>query len=690
MASQLFKRISVVCILMLVVVKIAVSQVNTSTDWEEIAEQFISDEEENPREWSTNFEDLEDLREHPLNINSVTKEQLERFPFLTDRQIEHLLYYLYIAGPMESIYELQLIEDMDRQTIQYLLPFVFVGKIEKKVGYPNFRELIKYSKNELTLRFDLPVNKKDGYQIYPDSVLEENPNKHYLGTRFYQSVKYSFRYKDLVYLGLNAEKDAGEPFFSGKNKKGFDSYSFYFFLRNFGKLKALALGNYRLSFGLGLVLSLDYNLGKSSSVSTINSRQTGIKKHSSSDEFNYFRGMAASYQLGKFSVSGFYSHRRLDAIVENGFITSIKNDGMHRTIKDFEKRNKAVNQLIGINFSYSYNSLHIGSTLVYNFFNKVLKPEIKPYSVFALQGKDFFNLGIDYSYRWNRFLFSGETAVDKGGSVATLNIVRFSPLAGYQLVLLQRSYSRNYQALFARSVAEGNTVRNENGFYIGLEAKPIKFWKFFAYADFFRFPWLKYGVDKPSSGFDGLIQATYSPMTNITMYGRYRYKKKDKNYRIEESGMKIVIPHFEHKFRYQLGFTLQENFSFRTTVDFVRIRPERKSKSDGFMLTQVVGYSFQQCPVQITVNYSYFDTDDYNSRLTIYERSILNAFSMPSFYGKGMRFALNLRYDINRLLTALVKIGYTSYADREEIGTGLERIAGSSKTDLYFQLRWKF
>lgn len=688
--NRLFKLMLIMCISILLSVHKIFSQSNSILDWEEIGEQIIEDDEEELKSWDNNFEDLEDLREHPLNLNIATRESLERFPFLTDSQIEHLLYYLYVAGPMETIYELQLVEDMDRQTIQYLLPFVYVGKIEKVPHYPTFKELVKYGKNEILTRLDISLNQKDGYRDYPDSVLFKNPNKRYMGPPFYHSLRYSYRYKDMLYWGVTAEKDAGEPFFAKKNKKGYDFYSFYLFLRNFGRFKTLAIGNYRVSFGQGLVVSTDYYLSKSSSITTIGSRQGGIRKHSSADESNYFRGVAASYKLGKFVLSSFYSHRKQDAIVENGFITSLKTDGMHRTELDFQKKNKVVNQVIGNNLTYSFQTFQLGITLVYNFFNKVLKPELKPYSVFYPQGRDFFNVGINYSYRWNKLLFFGETAVDKGGRVATLNTFSFAPLPGYQIVLLQRSYPNDYQALFARSVTENSAVRNEKGFYMGMEAKPVKYWKLFAYADFFRFPWLKYGVDKPSSGFDGLFQASFSPTQKILMFWRYQYKTKEKNYRDEKAGIKSVLDYTQHKFRYQLGSAFRDCFSLRTTIDFIRICSDGTLPSNGFMLFQSFTYTFQQVPLQIAVNYGYFDTDDFNTRLTIYEKGLLYAFSMPSFYGQGMRFTCNLRYDFNKQLTGLVKIAITKYNDRGQIGTSLERINGESKTDLYLQLKWKF
>ena len=64
---------------------------------------------------------------------------------------------------------------------------------------------------------------------------------------------------------------------------------FYCLLKTSGRLKSLALGNYKLSFGQGLVLSTDFRLGKTFSMSTSEYRTGGIRKHSSTDEYNYFR-----------------------------------------------------------------------------------------------------------------------------------------------------------------------------------------------------------------------------------------------------------------------------------------------------------------------------------------------------------------------------------------------------------------
>ena len=119
------------------------------------------------------------------------------------------------------------------------------------------------------------------------------------------------------------------------------------------------------------------------------------------------------------------------------------------------------------------------------------------YSQYNIHGNQFYNLGIDYAYRWHRFSFQGETAMGKQGS-ATLNRLQYSPVEGTQLMIVQRYYSYNYWAMFAHSFGEGSAVQNEQGYYLGLETSPFRHWHILASFDLFSFPWKKYRISKPS------------------------------------------------------------------------------------------------------------------------------------------------------------------------------------------------
>lgn len=658
---------------------------------EEIAEQLITNDEDNAYQWENLFEELSDLKENPLNINSATKEQLERFPFLNSQLIENILYYLYKYGAMVSINELMVVEDMDLATFRLLKPFITCQPLEEKTHTPTLKSILKYGKQELSARMDIPLYTRAGYQPFTSDYIKENPNKRYLGPSFYHNLRYKFRYTDKVYIGFTAEKDPGEPFFAGNNKKGYDYYSPYFYIRDFGKIRALALGNYRLNYGYGLVMNTDFNMGKTTALNTLLNRESGIKKHSSTDEYNYFQGIAGSIQLSEhFTADAFYSYRQMDGIVDNRFITSLKEDGYHRIPRDYEKKNSLTNQLIGSNIQYNGKNFELGLTAVYNFFNKVLNSTYRPYNKYYPRGSDFFNLGANYKFFLKKLTWMGEVAMDKDRRMAALNTLRYRPKANFQLIAMHRFYDVAYQSMYARSVGEGSMVQNESGFYLGMEADELWYFKLTAYIDFFYFPWKKYQMTKNGTrGIDGVIQLDYSPTHELDMFIRYRYKNKFKDYNPAE-GDKITVPYIQQKGRYQLTYSPNDELVLKTTADVVHNAYQHKDPSKGFLIKQSIGYKFPKLPLQLDASVAWFKTDDYASRITVYEKSLLYSFSMPSFYGEGERFSFNTRYELNKHIVLQGKYACTHYRDREVISSGLEQIEGNLKSDLYFQVQFKF
>ena len=633
----------------------------------------------NSLNWENELEELSNRLQEPVNLNSATREQLEQFPFLSDIQIEHLLAYIYIHGQMETIYELQLVEELDRQTIQYLLPFVCIKAINNEPAF-RWKTMLKdagrYGKNEVLTRLDIPFYKRKGYEHT------------YLGPSVYNSVKYTFRYRDQLYAGGVAEKDAGEPFAALHNRYGYDYYSFYLLLQNCGRLKSLAVGNYRLSFGQGLVMSTDYLMGKTIYASSFNNRSAGIKRHSSTDEYNYFRGVATTVALTKrLSVSAFYSHRNMDGVVTDGEITSVYKTGLHRSRKEADKKNLLTSQLTGGNVSYQQNHIRLGITGVYYVFNRPYEPELTGYSKYNIHGNHFYNLGIDYAYRWRRFSFQGETAIGKQGW-ASLNRLQYLPVQDIQFMLIHRFYSYDYWAMYAHSFGEGSTVQNEQGYYVGLETTPFSHWRFFVSFDLFSFPWKKYGINKPSRGTDGLIQATFTPRTNLSMYLKYRYKQKERD--LTGSKGTLTLPIFHHQLRYRLNYSLNDVFSSRTTLDYNHFHSQDRAATKGYQVTQMISSQLPWTRLFADVQGSYFCTDDYDSRVYVSEKGLLYTFYTPSFQGRGFRCAVRLRYELNKHWLFITKFGETIYLNRNEIGSGNDLIYGNKKADIQMQLRIKF
>lgn len=622
------------------------------------------------------IEELSERIQQPVNLNTATKEQLEQLPFLSDIQIENLLAYVYIHGQMQTIYELQLVEEMDRRTIHYLLPFVCVQPVDKKESLPRLKDVLRYGKHEVLTRLDIPFYTRKGYE------------KTYLGPSMYHSLRYGFRYSENVYAGITGEKDAGEPFGALHNKQGYDYYSYYLLITKIGRLKTLALGNYRLSFGQGLVVNTDFLMGKSIYLSSLTFRNGGIRKHSSTDEYNYFRGVATAVELSKHLVlSAFYSHRSMDGVIEEGEITSIYKTGLHRSQKEADKKNVFTMQLTGGNMTYTNNHLKLGLTGIYYFFDHPFEPELRQYSKYNIHGNRFYNVGLDYGYRWHRFSFQGEAAIGKNG-FALLNKLQYSPVQGANLLLIHRYYTHDYWAMFARSFGEGSNVQNENGWYLAGEISPFRHWKFFASIDLFSFPWWRYRISKPSQGVDGVLQMNFTPRRELTMYLNYRYKRKERD--VTGTNGEITLPTYHHRLRYRLNYSPDNLFSLRTTVNYNNFHSSGEVAGQGYQITQMIAYRLSRIPLRAELQGSFFHTDNYDTRVYIAEKGLLYTFYTPSFQGKGIRLAINLRYDLNTHWMIIGKLGQTMYYDRNEIGSGYDLIRNNKKADLQMQLRLKF
>jgi hypothetical protein len=653
----------------------------------EYIDELAEDAEESPETIESFYEELSYLTEHPINLNLATAEQLKRIPFLSDIQILNLLDYPKKQGSFASIYELKNVRFMDMETIELILPFVYVGAVDKERPFTG-RNMLQYGKNELMARYDQCLQEKSGYADYPDSILQQYPNRKYVGEPFYTSIRYAYGFENRLQAGFVGEKDAGEAFRNSRHK-GYDYYSAHVFLKDVGKIRSLAVGDYKISFGQGLVVSNDFTPSRSSILSQVERRNNGFRRHYSTNETDFFRGVASTATFGKMDVSAFYSNRKVDAIADDETISSFKTDGLHRTSGDWDKRHTARIESFGGNVRYIGPRLLLGVTaMTTSFDGRSVEPELAPYNRFYFRGKRNTNIGADYAWRHRSFIFFGETAFSQNGAAATLNALQWSVSSGLKALILYRSYDRKYQSFYGRAFSQGSTVQNEEGVYVCLQWAPIARWQFAGYADFFRYPWIKYGIDAPSSGKEYMLQADFTGVKNTVFSLRYRLRQREKN-NTEEKEVR-VIPVDQHRLRLQINHKPSEYLTFRTTLEGNAYDENVSSISRGWVIAQSTGWKNTHSSIQGDFYAAYFHTDDYDSRVYANEKNMLYNFSFPSFYGKGARLSTIWRYHFTKDLYVSVKAGWTHYFNRDTIGTGAEAIDGRDKIDLYTQLRWKF
>lgn len=629
--------------------------------------EVMTQEDAASETWEESYEQLCELEQHPLDINSATREQLEGLPFLTSQQVEELMEYRDRYGAMKSLGELLMIRSLDYTQRRLLTHFIYVGE-ERERGFPSLTEMAKYGHHELITTARIPFYERKG------------DHDAYLGYPYRHWLRYQFTYGDDVKLGLVGAQDAGEPFFANRNKWGYDYYSFYLQLRNLGRLESLCLGNYRVSMGMGLVVNGDFTLGKVAMLQNMGRAASGVRAHSSRTNTSML-GVAGTLNLGQgFHLTAFASYRPTDATLnKDSTVSTILTTNYHRTEGEMAKKHNLNVLKTGGSLRYVRHGIHLGLNALYAHLDRALKPNTSVlYRQHDPQGHDFFNASMDYGYTHHRFSFKGETAIDKTGHLATINSASLRIGNDLNVMALQRFYSYRYTSLDAQSYSDGGKVKNESGIYVGLSWQPTSALRVIAYTDFAYFGWARYQVSQSSRSWDHLLQATWQPKRWI-FSARYRVRWRQK----DNADKTTLEDNTEHRTRLSAEYASEKGLGSRTQLDGGYGEGEW-----GAMLSESLSYTYRW--LRLNAGGGYFHTDSYNSRIYLYEHGPLYSYSMASFYGEGIRYWLMARAQIGTNLTLTAKVGITDYFDRSTIGSSYQQIAASSQTDLDLQVRWKF
>lgn len=636
--------------------------------WQEVWHDVMSAEELEDDDWQATFELLEQLAETPIDINHATRSELEQLPFLSEQQLTDLQEYVDRYGPVRSMGELRMVASLDYQQLQLLPFFVCIGgEGETQPQKLPLDSMFRRGRQELTATLRIPFYERKG---------DKNG---YLGYRYRHEVRYDFKYGDRVRFGLTGAQDAGEPFLSNRNRWGYDVYSYFAQLRHLGCAEQVVVGKYKLSTGRGLVMGGSLTLGKLVALQRLGRTTETLRPHTSRSEADYLQGAAATWRLSRpWRLTTYVSYRPIDATLDSlGQARTLITSGYHRTEAEMEKKYNTHMTDVGLRLALSSGRLKAGLTAAYTHLDRRLQPATAVlFRRYQAEGRDFANFSADYAYRLSRLSFSGETAIDRHGHVATQNVVGWEPSQRWSLMALQRFYSYRYHSLRAHTLSEGGHVQNESGLMVGATWRPLRHWQLQGYADYAYFPWARQQASRSSSAFDLLVAAT-GQWARWTLQGRYRRHRRERD---NEKG--VPEGQVAHQARLSANYSFpQSSWSCMTQADLTRVT------DNGWMLSERVSWKHRYGLLCATV--AWFSTDSYGSRLYLYERQLPHVFGFPSYYGRGVRAMLLARADLGRW-QCHARLGYTRQLDRSTVGSGLQEIAHSFTTDLDLQLRYRF
>lgn len=581
------------------------------------------------------------------NLNNLEYEVAVSQLLLSDYQYYQLQLYIETHGPLYSIFELDAIDGFTVVERLRLTNLAIVAPPPKQ--RPTFRQLWKSGKNVLWFRYGQVVERQAGY--------DTTRANHYPGSPARLQFRYDYSNREHFGFRIAGEKDAGEQFFRGEQKYGFDHYSGSVYVKNLKWLKYAVLGDYRLNFGQGLVLGSSMLSGKGGGVSTLRRFADGVRAVATTNEGELFRGGAFTLGNAQWSGTGFA-----------GAVTETNRTAFGGALYHRQARFTIGGQFVCLG-EYG-NTASFGDK-----WRSLTQPQQ-------------WNASLSYQAVAGRQLLFGEAAVNEKGKPAVLQSAVFHVAPVFQLATLVRYFATGYQSPMGNGFRTTTGDCGEFGTYLAGHLILSRNLEADLFCDYYRLLWLSYRTDAPVQGMDAGFSLTGKLSPKSSLFARYYWRSRPKNEN-EDAYLHRLREQSRHRLRLQWNY---EPFPFmrtRTEVNMVFNKGADSLWRKGILMYQDLVFTMKRPQLSLYLRVAYFDTDSYEERLYAYENDVYYAFTVGSYYYKGMRAYLMLRYKIQNF-SIWLRVSRTHYIDRETIGSGLTQIDKPHKTEVKIQGMYRF
>jgi len=555
----------------------------------------------------------EELLSSPLEINMLTRRQMEECGLLTPFQIESILDHRREYGDILSLSELSLVDGFGQEAIE-LVRYFFRFSSLQEIASPLVEESFGH-------RFSTKVRKKrdsEGISL---------------------TSKYKIEYGKRISAGLTIDSDAGEkltPYYLPDFTSLHLAYSPPGIPDSDKKLRLerVVLGDYVARFGQGLALWKAFPVSFFGNPSSLIKRGGAIAPYTSTDESNFLRGAGITFGSKEIECSLFASYNGVDArVVGDSCYTSIIRDGLHTTDAERATRNSMHEYLFGGHLSYDFNRMQLGVTALCYGYDKCNARRVQEYNRYQIYNGLWGNMALDLYSSWRSFRFFAEAALDFRPAAALLCGLLWNPDYKLEMALLFRAYGKGYTATHAAAYSTLSNCSNQYGATASLKYMPFRNWTFSLSAEYSAYPWSRYRIEGSSrdsrARFDIIRESRNGSKIQIRLDWRHK----------SESGSTL-------KGRLHTLFVLSQCWSLSTRIE---------GGVKGFATYGELGFCSRDRRWDLCARGTYYNTEDWKSRVYIYERGVPQSFSVENYYGKGWSWYFLMKWSPARFADLWLK-----------------------------------
>ncbi len=596
--------------------------------------------------------------QNPIDINEASEAELLAMGIIQTQQIESFVSHRKHIGRFVSLFELQTIPNWDLTTLRTIQALLVC-----RTNPPHWYET-ENPKHQIILRLERTLEQKIGF-----SAPTSRSKVRYVGNPYSTIFRYRGTWNSHMRAGLLVAKDAGESQYN-------DFTSAFVEIKDSREHVKLILGDFINQWGQGLVQSGSFSLGKSyESIRATQKFHGGAMAYTSSGESEFYRGINFQSRWRKFQSQIYLSSRKKDLILskDSTYFRSFQLDGLHRTPAEISQQNRLQEFAAGLNFRYQGKEVEWALAQTWTQWNYPFMPS----NPLDWRGRNLLNTSLSYISQQGNVRISGEIAHTAISAWSTIHALAWAVNKKTDVSGIIRMYDAGYFSPMANAISESSNNKNEWGLFLGHQYLHTKYKRFSSYLDVFRFP-------KASSS-----QWAAGPL-GWELLSRFQWDRR-------KLGHYFAQIKWTHKFLSDsksphdlLQASLDWNrplsrFQWHGRIMWSHIQSIEQQESGYLMLHD---FSIRSHRFKFEIRTAWIWSGSYNTRLYSYEPSLPFSFLLPAYYDPSTRNLLLIEYKGENKLSVALKIARTDYFQKEVIGSGLDAIAASHKTDIALQIAY--